>query len=567
MTPLMEAIAVYSAQVAVVVAAATLAAWVARVRLPLARLWLWRVTGVVCLALPFAAATPLPSSIEVTFGQVDAVVGVPQPLTPSYDVGPLVLGVVLAGVAWRSLLLGLGFLRLRRLRRSSTPAVLDDAAESLRAAVAPRAELHWTDELAQPVTFGLRRPLVLLPRSVATLSDEARLGVLCHELVHVARRDWPWIVAENAVRAVMWFHPAVWWLLDQLHVSREQVVDGLAVRRTGARKPYMQALLWFAEAPTAPLPATAFLHRRHLRSRMQHLAQEPHMSLIRLVITAAAVLALLAGASRAVVAALPLTVPGASLVQGPQAQLEIRLAEWMPATGFVATTVDGTKQAIYLEAMPLVTAQDVSSARVVDAPGGLFSVDLTFQEEASARMSRATAGHVGKPVAIVLDGRVVSAPVVRSPIGRSALLTGNFTRAEAEAIVSRLPPRIIGMQLKPAPWSAAFFGRTSTDAGGQDRPFTSKDEGVTLPTVVSETKPVYTPGGQGREDSGQRDAGVVVKTDGTVGDVKVTRSLDSKYGLDQAAVDAARLWKFKPGTKGGKAVPVEVTLEMRFTLK
>jgi len=32
-------------------------------------------------------------------------------------------------------------------------------------------------------------------------------------------------------------------------------------------------------------------------------------------------------------------------------------------------------------------------------------------------------------------------------------------------------------------------------------------------------------------------------------------------------VDAARLWKFKPGTKGGKAVPVEVTLQMRFTLK
>ena len=60
---------------------------------------------------------------------------------------------------------------------------------------------------------------------------------------------------------------------------------------------------------------------------------------------------------------------------------------------------------------------------------------------------------------------------------------------------------------------------------------------------------------------------VVVKADGAVGEVAVTKSLDTTYGLDQAAVDAARLWKFKPGTKGGKAVPVEVTLEMRFTLK
>ena len=169
-------------------------------------------------------------------------------------------------------------------------------------------------------------------------------------------------------------------------------------------------------------------------------------------------------------------------------------------------------------------------------------------------------------MAILLDGRVVAAPVVRSPIGRSALLTGNFTRAEAEAIVSRLPPRIIGMQLKPAPW-AALFGRTASDAGGQDRPFTSKDEGVALPSVVSETKPVYTQAAKDARIQGEVQLQVVVKADGDVGDVPCRKSLDEKYGLDQAAVDAARLWKFKPGTKGGKAVPVQVELLMRFTLK
>jgi protein TonB len=154
----------------------------------------------------------------------------------------------------------------------------------------------------------------------------------------------------------------------------------------------------------------------------------------------------------------------------------------------------------------------------------------------------------------------LAAPVVRSPIGRSALLTGNFTRAQAEAIVSRLPPRTIGMQLRPAPWASAFFGRQSADTGGQDRPFTSKDEGVTLPSVVSETKPVYTQAAKDAKIQGDMEMSVVVKTDGTVGDVTVTKSLDAEYGLDQAAVDAARLWKFTPGTKGGKAVPVEVTL-------
>ena len=50
-------------------------------------------------------------------------------------------------------------------------------------------------------------------------------------------------------------------------------------------------------------------------------------------------------------------------------------------------------------------------------------------------------------------------------------------------------------------------------------------------------------------------------------DVSVKRSLDPTYGLDQQAVKAARQWKFKPGTKDGKAVPVRVSLEMTFTLK
>ena len=47
----------------------------------------------------------------------------------------------------------------------------------------------------------------------------------------------------------------------------------------------------------------------------------------------------------------------------------------------------------------------------------------------------------------------------------------------------------------------------------------------------------------------------------------VTQSLDKEYGLDTQAVEAARQWLFKPGTKDGKPVAVRVALEMTFTLK
>jgi protein TonB len=58
-----------------------------------------------------------------------------------------------------------------------------------------------------------------------------------------------------------------------------------------------------------------------------------------------------------------------------------------------------------------------------------------------------------------------------------------------------------------------------------------------------------------------------VLDDGTVGDVTVSRSLDSVHGLDEQAVKAMKQWLFDPGKKDGKAVRVRVTVEMTFTLK
>ena len=59
----------------------------------------------------------------------------------------------------------------------------------------------------------------------------------------------------------------------------------------------------------------------------------------------------------------------------------------------------------------------------------------------------------------------------------------------------------------------------------------------------------------------------VVGTDGNVGNIEVVRSLDPTFGLDGQAIEAARKWKFKPGTRFGQPVPVLVTIELTFTLR
>jgi periplasmic protein TonB len=89
----------------------------------------------------------------------------------------------------------------------------------------------------------------------------------------------------------------------------------------------------------------------------------------------------------------------------------------------------------------------------------------------------------------------------------------------------------------------------------------------TMPRVVREVKPDYTPEAKQQGIQGVVQLSVVVKDDGTVGEVKVTKSLDDKYGLDEQAVIAMQKWVFKPGTKDGKPVAVRVDVEMSFRLR
>ena len=84
--------------------------------------------------------------------------------------------------------------------------------------------------------------------------------------------------------------------------------------------------------------------------------------------------------------------------------------------------------------------------------------------------------------------------------------------------------------------------------------------------LVKEVKPSYTKEARDAKIQGAVLLSAVVREDGTVGDVKVSRSLDAKYGLDNEAVKAAKQWTFTPGMKDGKPVAVEVYIELAFNL-
>ena len=90
---------------------------------------------------------------------------------------------------------------------------------------------------------------------------------------------------------------------------------------------------------------------------------------------------------------------------------------------------------------------------------------------------------------------------------------------------------------------------------------------VSSPEIIKEVRPDYTADAMRAQVQGVVEVEAVVQVDGTVGLVRVVRSLDKEHGLDDQAVKAVKQWRFRPGKKDGVAVPVLVSIELTFTMR
>src|SRR5262249_41138406 len=149
--------------------------------------------------------------------------------------------------ALRLLWIAAGLLRLRRYRSSA-----ESLSDPPLYFVAKTVRWYVSDTLPGPVTYGFLRPCILLPRRVESLPAALREAIACHELVHVRRGDWLAVIAEELIRALLWFHPAIWFALSRIQLAREQVVDREAVRLTENRDSYLNALVAVAEHRLQP---------------------------------------------------------------------------------------------------------------------------------------------------------------------------------------------------------------------------------------------------------------------------------------------------------------------------
>ena len=135
----------------------------------------------------------------------------------------------------------------------------------------------------------------------------------------------------------------------------------------------------------------------------------------------------------------------------------------------------------------------------------------------------------------------------------AVLIVAVMAQSASSARVIPAPEQAASEQVTSKPWPPDGVSRVG--------------KGIMSPEVIKETKPRYTAAAMDAKIQGLVEMEAIVLTDGTVGEVRVVRSLDKEFGLDEAAVAAMKKWQFKPGKRDGVAVPVMVAVEMTFTVR
>ncbi len=263
----------------------------------------WQAVLLAVLAIPWVQpwAPSAAGRVEMALLRIGPALAEPGTAFGRWTRAEVVAAVLAAGALARAAWLVAGLGRLRAFRRRAIPLEASRTAlAGLEGALGARAAFLISDEVGGPAAFGLRRPVVLLPRAFLEMDAEGQRAVATHELLHVRRRDWLRTLLEEGLASLLWFHPAVHVLVGRIRLAREQCVDEAVVRALGGRRAYLESLIEMArqDLRRRAVPASLLLRERHLRDRVELLLKEVTMSRVRVLshLAASALFLILAGA-------------------------------------------------------------------------------------------------------------------------------------------------------------------------------------------------------------------------------------------------------------------------------
>ena len=489
---------------------------------------------------------------------------------------PFLLIVLGAGVVMRLVMLGRGLIELRSLRRSGRAIQIDGLVG---------VEVREVERLNGPAAFGWLHPVILLP--IGMMDGPVRDAALQHELQHVLRRDWIENMIERAAASMLWFHPMAWWLLDRIHLTREQAVDAEVAGTGEARDKYLQVLLASAGLANLPaMPAASFIRRpRHLVERVAFLSKETTMSIRRTAMSAA--MAMLVSGTAVTVASfyLPLQLSAQETAVPP--------LRWTRFAGIIEGTV-------MLEAT-VNSDGEVVDARVVSGPDELRRQALQsvlawrYTKDAAARRvlpvtidftkeSRPGApapGPHGPPppppppieqatfqgvdyAGLSTDLQQRAAAVMAGIQSGQKLGTDQIARLRANIVAIDASLRLtVEMRTEASGEAALRLHVLGADAVGRPPQRIRVGDNVTAANLIHRVEPDYPSLARSAGVQGTVRLDVIIGKEGSVERINV---VSGHPLLIPAAMEAVRQYKYRQTMLNGQPVEVQTGVEVNFTL-
>lgn len=121
-----------------------------------------------------------------------------------------------------------------------------------------------------------------------------------------------------------------------------------------------------------------------------------------------------------------------------QAPVEIRAAASSAVAGWQQTTTPGG-QALWVAPEVRLTSADIARAEAGTSPDAGPFVSIVLTDDGARKMAELSAAQDHKPIALMLDGKVIWAPVVKGSIGKEVRLTGGkggLTKSQIDRLIA-----------------------------------------------------------------------------------------------------------------------------------
>jgi beta-lactamase regulating signal transducer with metallopeptidase domain len=524
------------------------------------------------------------------------------PVLPTIALLLWAVGAVI-GVAW----VAAGGLRLRALARRGRPvrrvAWLRLARDvSIDYRIAEPVTLIQSAHPHLLVTWGRRRPKVLLPAAARFWSDARIDIVLRHELAHIKRGDWAVQIGAVLVRAVCWFNPLAWIAYRQLRQESERACDDMVLRHGVDGADYAGHLVAIARdvchSRRAFVPAPAIAHTSTLETRIRAMLnprcdRTSPTRASRALTTASLLATTVVVAAAALSAAAPTTTVVTPPMAVSPANSPLERERSAPSTVVdVTMTADAAAAPVDAAAQ---SGRGALSGTVIDQLGGLLpGVEMTLTSDATGGALVTTTDNRGgfafrdvRPGTYTLQAaslagfKNVRVPVsVAADVAQSKSLVMSVGSLEETITVT-------GTRGGSPVQSAPRTPRPTIDSSGRERSaladvmadiarnstFKAGTVGgqIKAPMKTLHVSPIYPASAQSTGAEGVVSLVARIGVDGHVLEALQARESDVNApvhpDLVAAAIEAVHAWEFTPTLLNGVPVEVQMTVSVQFSLR